>query len=316
MEDAKIPAGVIGLGLMGTSISAALVAAGHRVTAVTNNPEHLRSGYVAVREHLDELRKFGRIQEEPSVMMEQFRTTEDYSDLAECQVVVESIVEDLTSKRAVIQATERVVSPEAIIGSNTSAIPVTLLQQGAANPERILGIHWAEPAHTTRFMEIICGDGTSAEIAERTVRLARTWGKEPTLVRRDIRGFIANRLMYAMFREAFYLVENGYATVEDIDSAARGDMGCWITLAGPFRFMDLTGISAYRAVIRDLFPELSSSTTVPTLMDRVVDAGGLGIANGKGFYEYTPEQARHWDEKFKQFSHDIDVLSRKYSEDD
>src|SRR4029077_8928940 len=124
-------------------------------------------------------------------------------------LVVECIFEDLAAKREVLRQVEEVIAPEALIGSNTSALPVTELQRGARHPERILGIHWAEPAHITRFMEIICGAQTDSANADKVARMAERWQKEPTLVRRDIRGFITNRIMYAMLREAFYLVEAG-----------------------------------------------------------------------------------------------------------
>jgi 3-hydroxybutyryl-CoA dehydrogenase len=164
-------------------------------------------------------------------------------------------------------------------------------------------------------MEIICGDLTSPENAAWAVRLARAWGKEPTLVRRDIRGFITNRLMYAMLREAFYLVENGYATPADVDRSARNDMGWWLTLAGPFRFMDLTGIPAYRNVMKDLFPELCNSAEVPKLMQEVVESGARGVSNARGFYDYTPEQAKRWEALFLKISYDIRALALQYPED-
>ena len=164
-------------------------------------------------------------------------------------------------------------------------------------------------------MEIICGERTTPEYAERAVALARGWGKEPTLVRRDIRGFITNRLMYALLREAFYLVEAGYATPADVDRSMRNDLGWWITFAGPFRFMDLTGIPAYAAVMKDLFPELDCSKEVPALMQKVVDSGARGVQNAKGFYEYTPEQAERWEKLFLKYSYEIRALALKYPED-
>jgi 3-hydroxybutyryl-CoA dehydrogenase len=91
-------------------------------------------------------------------------------------------------------------------------------------------------------------------------------------------------------------------------------MGFWMTLAGPFRFMDLTGIPAYRAVMKDLLPELSCDTKVPELMEKVVSSGALGISNGQGFYEYTPEQAKRWEEIFLKFTYDIRALAQKYPE--
>jgi 3-hydroxybutyryl-CoA dehydrogenase len=146
------------------------------------------------------------------------------------------------------------------------------------------------------------------------MRLASLWKKEPTLVRRDIRGFITNRIMYAMLREAFYLVENGYAAVEDVDRSLRNDLGYWITIAGPFRYMDLTGIPAYAAVMRDLLPELCCDKQVPKLMQETVASGARGTSNAKGFYEYTPAEAKRWEKRFLDFSYEIRALALKYGE--
>src|SRR5690606_16718441 len=128
------------------------------------------------------------------------------------------------------------------------------------------------------------------------------------------RGFVANRIMYAMIREAFHLVETGVATVEDVDRSVRNDIGAWATLAGPFRWMDLTGIPAYAAVMADLMPELSNATEVPRLMRETAAAGALGTANARGFHQYTPESAQAWDEAFRQFSLDIRRMQQKYPE--
>ena len=137
---------------------------------------------------------------EPRQAIDRLEITSDFSSLASCGIVIETITEDLEAKKAVLVQVEHVVPPETVIGSNTSAIPISIFQEGALHPERILGIHWAEPAHITRFMEIICGDKTLPVFAERAVSFARIWNKEPTLVRRDIRGFVTNRIMYAMLR--------------------------------------------------------------------------------------------------------------------
>lgn len=147
------------------------------------------------------------------------------------------------------------------------------------------------------------------------VALARGGGKEPTRVKRDIRGFITNRLMYALLRKAFHLVEAGYATLADVDRSMRNDLGYWIVFAGPFRFMDLTGIPAYASVMKDLFPELDCSREVPALMRQVVESGGRGVSNAQGFYEYTPEQAERWEKLFLRYSYDIRAVAQKYPED-
>jgi 3-hydroxybutyryl-CoA dehydrogenase len=246
--------------------------------------------------------------------MRRVTISREYSDLKAAEIVIESTVEDLTVKRQVIGKIETVVSSKTLIGSNTSAIPVTDLQRGATHPERILGLHWAEPANITRFMEVICGKQTSRQNAQRAIRFARRLGKEPSLLRKDIRGFITNRIMYAMLREAFYLVEAGFASVADVDRSLRNDLGYWITFAGPFRFMDLTGIPAYAAVMKDLLPDLNCATEVPRLMQEVVQSGARGVSNAKGFYRYTPAQAKQWERLFIEFSHNVRELAEKYPE--
>jgi len=305
---------VVGVGLMGRSIITCLLAAGHPVVGMTRSVSRRRGTRRQIVGFLHEMKRERLLSGDPRAAAERFQLAEDYSALANCGIVIESIVEDLEVKHEVIRKVEAVVSPEALIGSNTSALPVTELQRGAEHPERILGIHWGEPAHILRFMEIICGDQTSPACAERAMQLAERWGKEPTLVRRDVRGFITNRLMYAMLREAFHLVEAGYATLADVDRSCRNDYGYWITFAGLFRYMDLTGIPAYMAVMRDLLPDLSCNKEIPKLMRETVESGALGIQNAKGFYKYTPAEARQWEKKFLKFSYEIRALAQKYRE--
>jgi 3-hydroxybutyryl-CoA dehydrogenase len=308
------PVAVIGLGLMGTSITTCLLAAGHPVVGIDKDPARRRNARRNALALLREMRREKLLAKDPARVVENLTIAADFTHLRSSALVIECIFEDVAAKREVLRQLEDAVAPEALIGSNTSALPVTELQRGARHPERILGIHWAEPAHITRFMEIICGNQTDLRNAEKVIELARRWNKEPTLVRRDIRGFITNRIMYAMIREAFYLVENGYATPADIDRSVRNDMGWWITLAGPFRYMDLTGIPAYAAVMRDLVPELSCETQVPKLMREVVDSGARGVANARGFYSYTPAQAKRWEKRFLEFNYDIRALALKYRE--
>ncbi len=311
----RVPVGVVGLGLMGSSIATCLLAAGHPVVGVEVDPAKLRSARQRVLAHLREMKREGLLKSDPAGVARHLSVSQEFASLGECQIVVESIIESLKAKRQVIREVEKVVSPGALVASNTSALPVTQLQAGARRPERILGIHWAEPAHITRFMEIICGKETAPRVGQRALALARRWGKEPSLLRRDLRGFITNRIMYAMLREAFHLVESGYASVADVDRSLRNDLGYWITFAGPFRFMDLTGIPAYAAVMRDLFPDLSCHTKVPKLIRRLVKSGALGVSNAKGFYPYARTRAGRWEELFLKFSYDIRRLAQKYPED-
>ena len=308
-------AGIVGMGLMGSSIAACFLAGGLEVAAVEVDAAKRRKAPRQVLSLLEGLRRERLIKIDPRKILQRLIVSDNYSVLQHSDIVVECVTEDLNVKRGVIRKIEQVVSPDTIIGSNTSAIPPTQLQEGALHPERILGTHWAEPAHITRFMEIICGKDTLPVYAERAVALTRQLGKEPSLLRKDVRGFITNRVMYAMLREAFHLVESGVASIADVDRSLRNDLGYWITFAGPFRFMDLTGIPAYRAVMRDLLPDLDCSHQVPALMERLVESGAQGVANAKGFYNYTSAQAKRWEERFLKFSYDVRALARKYPEE-
>lgn len=305
--------GTVGLGLMGSSIATCILAAGHEVTSLVKDLSIVDEARQRILSFLEQLHQEGILSERPEEVLKRHTITDDVTKMAGHEVVIESIIENVDEKKSVYKKLETVLSPTAIIGSNTSAIPVTILQSGLQHPERVLGIHWAEPAHITRFMEVICGKDSQLEYAYKMVELAESWGKEPSLLKKDIRGFITNRIMYAMLREAFYLVENGYATMEDVDRSLRNDLGYWITFAGPFRFMDLTGIPAYLTVMKDLFPELSNATEAPAFMEDLVSAGAKGVSNAQGFYPYTPESAERWEEKFIEFSYDVRKLAKKYS---
>jgi 3-hydroxybutyryl-CoA dehydrogenase len=309
---AKQRIGTVGLGLMGSSIATCILAAGHEVTSLVKSMDEADLARNRILGFLTELHQEGLLVGKPENIIANITITDDVAGLAGHEIVIESITEDVEEKKRVYHLLETVLSSKAIIGSNTSAIPVSVLQNGLQHPERLLGIHWAEPAHITRFMEVICGKDSDVENALQIVKLAESWGKEPSLLRKDIRGFITNRIMYAMLREAFNLVENGYATVEDVDRSLRNDLGYWITFAGPFRFMDLTGIPAYLTVMKDLFPDLDNAQKAPALMENLVASGAKGVSNAKGFYPYTDESAAAWEKSFIEFSYDIRKLAEKY----
>ncbi|MEX1039101.1 MAG: 3-hydroxyacyl-CoA dehydrogenase family protein [Pirellulaceae bacterium] len=282
--------GIIGLGIMGRGICTALVAHGIRTIGLDIRPESFAQAKTQIEAGLAQLGN-------SSDWQPLFEEATDLTSLADCDFVIENLPEELALKRKIIASLEEVVRPETPIASNTSALPITLLQQGMKHPERIVGMHWAEPCHLTQFLEIIRGDETSAETAESAAALGRMVGKDPTIVLRDVPGFIVNRLAYAMYREAFWMLENGVADVETIDRTFIAGFSIWANVAGPFRWMDLTGLPAYAEAMARLLPELSQATEVPPLMRELVDSGALGIANGRGFYQYSEEEAEAWRQK-------------------
>src|SRR5258708_15449399 len=265
MNIKDIPVGVVGLGLMGSSITTCLLIAGHPVVAVAPIPDDLLHAYGRIYDHLKRSQEEGLITGSPDEYIHKLTITGDYTLLASCELVIECTIENMEIKKSVFEKIEAVIGGGSILASNTSAIPISLLQKLTRHPERFFGLHWAEPSHTTRFLEIICGELSDVVLAEYLYGLSHYWGKEPTLVRKDIRGFITNRLMYATYREALFLVENGYATVEDVDRACRNNAGYWMTLAGGFSWMGLTAGPAYHTPMKDGLPTLSQSTEVPQL---------------------------------------------------
>lgn len=290
--------GVAGLGLLGRGIAACLLSHGFRVIAFDRSDEARAGARRHIAGAIDDLVRRGGF---PASLREEWgdRYTEAAAvgGLAASEFIIESISEDLDAKRTLFDEIEGVVAPTVPIASNTSALPISQLQEGLRHPGRFIGMHWAEPCHLTRFLEIIRGEQTDDATAEAAMDLARRAGKDPSLVLKDVEGFIVNRIGYAMFREAFWLLENGVADVETIDRSFRNALSVWANIAGPFRWMDLTGIPAYAAVMERLWPKLSCATEVPRLMTDLVESGARGISNGRGFYNYTPEESERWERR-------------------
>jgi 3-hydroxybutyryl-CoA dehydrogenase len=315
MNTKEIPVAVVGLGLMGSSIVTCLLIAGHPVIALAPLSNDLLFAKRRITDHLEKAFQNKIIAYSADYYLNNLLITEDYAELYASKLVIECTIENIDVKESVYKKVEAVIASDALLVSNTSAIPISTLQKLTQHPERFLGLHWTEPAHTTRFLEVICGDDSNISYGEYLYDLSSYWGKEPILVRKDIAGFITNRLMYAMYREAISLVENGYATVEDIDRSCRNNAGYFMTFVGIFRWMDLTGVPAYHTVMKNLLPTLNNSTEVPELISKIVEAGGKGIANSKGFYDYEPGEAEIWEKTFSEFTYQIREIALKYPTD-
>jgi len=290
--------GITGLGLLGRGIATCFLSRGYCVIGHSRSEQTRAEAREYIRSGISDLVTRGGM---PATLNSEWTAhyTESpaLSPFAECEFVIESIVEDLDAKRKTFDELENLVRSDVVIASNTSALPITLLQKERKHPGRFIGTHWAEPCHLTRFLEVVRGESTSDATVNFTMQLAADVGKEPTLVKKDIEGFIVNRLGYALYREAFYLLEQGVADAEMIDRAVRNALGIWAEVTGPFRWMDLTGLTSYAAVMGRLFPRLSNATAVPPTIQKLIESGAQGIANGKGFYDYTPEEIHKWEKK-------------------
>lgn len=309
----SVVAGVVGLGLMGRSIVTALLISGHHVKAVAPVPTDTQQVYTHLKNQLEQCFDSGLLTGTPADYIKKLTVSEHYSILKDCGFVMECVLEDMEIKKDVYRKITSAVSDSTVIGTNTSAIPISDLQQVVEKPERFMGIHWAEPAFLTRFLEIICGRYTDPSVAQWVMVLAQHWGKEPTLLRKDIRGFITNRLMYAVYRELFHLIEKEGASMTDLDKAFRYDPGSWMTLMGIFRRADFQGLEDFTTAMENLFPLLSVSGKVPEVMQQIVERKGRGIYNQEGLFDYSKEEAREWEEAFAHFNSDINKLAAGYT---
>lgn len=309
----EIDVGVVGLGLMGSSIVVSLLLSGHSVSAIAPISEDMKFAKQRICDQFEHCKKFGLLNGPISTYLSRLTISEDYKALKNCKLVLECVIEELEIKVSVYDKIVEWVAAGTIIATNTSAIPISILQNHIAHPERFVGIHWSEPAYATPFLEITCGELTLWKYCDWVYDLAHFWGKEPTLLRKDIRGFITNRLMYAVYREALFLYENNEASLEDIDKAFRYDAGSWMTLMGIFRRMDMVGLKDYKVIFETIFEKLCNQDNVPYLMQRMVNKNARGIQNLKGLYNYTQEEAKQWEAAFALFNKDIYHLADAYS---
>ena len=222
--------------------------------------------------------------------------------------------ENILEKTTYLHEVEKHVPSNIPIAINIESIALSTIQKDAAYPSRIIGVNWSEPAHTTYFLEIITNESTPNALIEEFYQLSKSWQKDPYILHNDCG--IRARMMCAMIREAFYLVENGYVSIEDIDRACRNDAGFYLPFAGNFRYMDLMGTYMYGVVMKDLNPELCNSSHVPKFFKDIIADGGEGMENNHGIYSYENGDTAKWDDVFKTFSYQIQEIIHRYSSDD
>jgi 3-hydroxybutyryl-CoA dehydrogenase len=286
------------------SISICLLQAGHPVTVLTEN---ISGAQAAIDAYLEDLAiyKNYRFDRVDLLLIEDFDNSMDY------ELAIAVTDENLPDKRATIALLEKNLSANCLIAINTESISLMNLQEYSINPERIIGANWADPAHTTQFLELISNDKNNKEKVDILFELAKSsWKKDPYII--TCESSIRSRLFCSMAREAFYLVENGYASVEDIDRACRNDPGYYLPFAGNFRYIDLMGTAGYGIVMEDLNPELSKAKSTPDFFKEIIEQGGLGMGNKKGFYTYNAEEVQKFDEQSRQFSYQIEQIISKY----
>lgn len=216
-------------------------------------------------------------------------TTSTDVALAGAELVIETIVEETEPKRAQLARAEELALPEAILTTNTSSLALTSLAEGLRRPERFAGLHWFDPPELVELVEVVSGEHTAAETIGTLVAWLERLGKTPVVVRRDLPGFVANRLQYALLREAYALVDAGVCSFADVDRAVIYGLGARWAAVGPFESMDLAGLDVHAAVAANLWPELANDSDLSESIERALETGALGVKSGRGLRgDYGP----------------------------
>lgn len=291
---------IIGSGVMGHGIGQLYAQNGSHVTLYDLNDEALAQAKGMIYDSLEAMKEKEIItKEEIDTTFEHLTFTTDLLEaVKDADMVVEVVPEVLTLKHQVYRQIENVVSEKTIIASNTSAIPLTELVEGAKHPERFIITHYFAPAQIIPLVEIIQLEGkTDPFLLEKVNSFLKNCGKSPIVLKKEVPGFIANRMQMALMREAFWLYENGVASAEDIDTVIKDSLGFRYVFLGPLEGQDIAGIGTTYNVSKKLFPVLDDRKEPHEFLKEMMDSNTVGIRSNKGFYEYTEESGK---EKIKQ----------------
>ncbi|MGQ9600153.1 MAG: 3-hydroxyacyl-CoA dehydrogenase family protein [Anaerolineae bacterium] len=279
---------IIGPGTMGSGISLCFAQAGYEVALCGSRAEQGDRAFARIRNSQQVFIQEGLISpEEAEAARERIRFTTRLNEaLAGVQYVLESVPEKLDLKQSLFRQMEDCCSDDTILTTNTSGLSITAIASVCRHPERVGGMHWANPAEIVPLVEVIRGEQTSDNTVEVIYQIAERLGKVPVRVQKDVPGFASNRLQYAVLREAFYLVEAGIVSPEDVDRTFKCGVGFRYPWLGPLETADLGGLDVFHSVARYLFPALSTSQAPPEFLDRLIAEGKLGLKTGEGFYRY------------------------------
>ena len=287
--------GVVGGGLMGHGIAYLLAAADHRVGVYEPSAE--------TRASLPQrLRSIVELLEERSELIERISVHDQLADaVASAQFVFEAAPEKLALKQKIFAELEALVAPDTILASNSSAIPSTEIGRNLKRRERVVGTHFWNPPHLVPLVEVIQTEWTSDDVVRRTIDLLVAAGRKPVHVRRDIPGFIGNRLQHALKREAIALVAAGICDAETIDTVVKSGFGARMAVLGPMEQSDLVGLDLTLDISNVLTADLDRTAGPHPFLREKVNAGKLGMKTGEGFRRWTPEQADEVRERLRRY---------------
>ncbi len=282
--------GIVGAGLMGSGIAQVCAQAGMHVVMMDINPEALEKAKEKIDWSVGKFVEKGRIEEKKEEVLSRISVTTEFKDLREVEIIIENVYEDINLKREVFRSLSAIVPEDTLLASDTSAIPITEFAAVSRYPERVVGLHFFSPAQMMQIVEVIRGVTTSDEAMDRAVAFVEKIGKKPIRVERDIAGFLLNRINFPSTIEAIRLVEEGIATVEEVDAGMRLAFG---RRMGPFETADMVGLDVMMKAMMATYEETKDMKFYPpVLMQRKVLAGHLGIKTRRGWYEYNEDGTR------------------------
>ena len=276
---------VIGAGLMGSGIAQVAAAAGYDVVLRDVTDEATARGVAGITASYDRFVSKGKMTaQEAADALARITTTTDLGAVAAAGVVVEAVFEDLEVKQTLFRELDKLCREDAILATNTSALPITQVAAVTARPESVVGTHFFSPVPMMALCELVRGYHTSDATLAAARSFAEGVGKTCVVVNRDVAGFVTTRLIAALINEAVHLYETGVASAEDIDLACKLGFG---HAMGPLATADLTGVDIMRNATRNIYEETHDPKfAVPELLNRMVTAGALGRKSGRGFYDY------------------------------
>lgn len=280
---------VIGSGVMGHGIAQSYALAGFNVSLYDLKEEYLTKAWKSVEQSLSLLVTEGVISEhaKQEALKRIALTTDLESAVAEADVITEAVPEVIELKWTLFARLEQYAKADAIIASNTSTFSISRLIEKAKTPHRFIITHFFNPAQLVPLVEIVRHETTAEEVVQKAIELMVKIGKSPVLLKKDVPGFIANRLQAALMREAFSLLADGVADARAIDTVMKDGIGFRWAFVGPIETADFGGLDTWKRVMDNLTPVLDSSQKAPALIEELVEKGNLGTKTGAGIYSYA-----------------------------
>lgn len=287
MKEIKI-VGIGGAGIMGASMAQIFALKGYKTIIYDIADSAIEKGKRLIEVNQEaEVESKNETKEESKKVFENISFTTNMEDLKECDILIESIVEKLEIKQEFWENASKTLRPDAILATNTSGLSINKICERVEGKNRFLGMHWFNPAHLIPLIEIIRNDETDQKSVETVKNLALEIGKKPVTCKKDVPGFIANRIQFAVLRECMDIVEKDVATIEDVDAVMKYGLGFRYAAFGPFEVADFGGLDTFHHIASYLNKDLCDQKQVQKLIDDHYQKGEYGVKSKKGFYDYS-----------------------------